>query len=165
LFYRILTFSLLFLTWLVLSGLFDPFHITLGLISSALVTWLSSDFLFQNRSINFRTRLRHFFRFSGYFGWLVYEIFLANIYVLRLALRPKGLGDARPQVVRFKTRLRTDFAKWVFANSITLTPGTVTIKVDGDEFLVHAISERTAKGLEGEMEQRIAAVYEPELAE
>ena len=66
-------------------------------------------------------------------------------------------------MVRFKTHLKTDFAKWVFANSITLTPGTVTIRIDDDEFYVHAISEYTAKGLEGEMEKRIAAVWEPEL--
>ena len=161
--YRILTFCLLFLLWLVLSGLFDPFHLTLGLISCALVTWMSSDLLFQDTSVSLSARFRQFARLPGYSLWLLYEIFLANLYVFRLSLRPQGLGDVRPQVVHFKTHLKTDFAKWVFANSITLTPGTVTIKVDHDEFLVHAISEHTAKGLEGEMEKRIAAVWEPEL--
>ena len=161
--YRILTFCLLFLLWLILSGLFDPFHFSLGAISCALVTWMSSDFLFQDRSLGFATRFRQFIMAPGYFLWLIYEIFLANLYVFRLALRPSGLGDARPQVVRFKTQLKTDFAKWVFANSITLTPGTVTIRIDDDEFYVHAISEHTAKGLEGAMERRIAAVWEPEL--
>jgi len=161
--YRILTFCLLFLLWLVLSGLFDPFHLSLGVISCALVTWMSSDFLFQNRSLGFGTRLRQLIKIPGYAGWLLYEIFVANLYVFRLALRPAGLGDARPQVVRFKTHLKTDFAKWVFANSITLTPGTVTIRIEDDEFYVHAISDYTAKGLEGAMEKRIAAVWEPEL--
>ena len=161
--HRILTFSLLFLLWLVLSGLFDPFHLSLGVISCALVTWMSSDFLFQDRSLGLGARLRQFIRFPGYALWLFYEIILANLYVFRLALRPSGLGNARPQVVRFKTHLKTDFAKWVFAYSITLTPGTVTIRIDDDEFYVHAISEHTAKGLEGEMEKRIAAVWEPEL--
>jgi len=160
---RILTFSLLFLLWLVFSGLFDPFHLTLGLISCALVTWLSSDLLFQDRSVGLSDRFLQFVRLPGYLLWLAYEIFLANLYVFRLSIRPQGLGDVRPQVVRFRTHLKTDFAKWVFANSITLTPGTVTIKIDGDDFLVHAISEYTAKGLEGEMEKRIAAVWEPGL--
>jgi multicomponent Na+:H+ antiporter subunit E len=161
--YRILTFCLLFLLWLVLSGLFDPFHITLGLISCAIVTGLSSEFLFENRGMGAGERLRQFLRVPGYVAWLLYEIFVANLYVLKLALRPRGLGDSRPQVVRFKTHLKTDFAKWVFANSITLTPGTVTIRIDDDEFYVHAISEHTAMGLGGQMEKRIAAVWEPEL--
>ncbi|MEZ5274979.1 MAG: Na+/H+ antiporter subunit E [Opitutaceae bacterium] len=161
--YRILTFCLLFLLWLVLSGLFDAFHLTLGIISCGLVTWLSSDFLFEDRSVTSGNRIRQFARLPGYSLWLLYQIFLANLYVLRIALRPAGIGDLRPQVVRFKTHLKTDFAKFVFASSITLTPGTVTIRIDGDEFFVHAISEYTALGLEGEMEKRIAAVWEPDL--
>jgi multicomponent Na+:H+ antiporter subunit E len=161
--YRILTFCLLFLLWLVLSGLFDPFHLTLGAISCALVTWMSSDLLFEDRSVSLSARVRQLIRLPGYALWLLYEIFLANLYVFRLSLRPSGLGDVRPKVVRFKTHLKTDFAKWVFANSITLTPGTVTIRIVDDEFYVHAISEHTAKGLEGEMEKRIAAVWEPDL--
>ena len=160
---RTLTFCLLFLLWLVLSGLFDAFHLSLGVISCGLVTWMSSDFLFRDRTVGAAARWRQFVRFPGYAVWLFYEIVLANLYVFRLALRPRGLGEARPQVVRFKSRLKTDFAKWVFANSITLTPGTVTIRIDGDEFLVHAISEEAAKGLGGGMEKRIAAVWEPEL--
>ena len=124
---------------------------------------MSSDLLFQDTSVSRSARIRQFIRLPGYVLWLLYEIFLATLYVFRLALRPKGLGDVRPQVVRFKTHLKTDFAKWVFANSITLTPGTVTIRIDDDEFHVHAISEKTALGLEGEMEKRIAAVWEPDL--
>ena len=161
--HRILTFCLFFILWLVLSGLFDPFHLTLGIISCVLVLWMSSDFLFRDTSVSFSARFRQFAHLPGYVLWLLYEIFLANLYVFRLSLRPQGLGDVRPQVVRFRTHLKTDFAKWVFANSITLTPGTVTIKIDGDEFLVHAISAHTATSLEGEMEKRIASVWEPDL--
>ncbi len=161
--HRILTFSLLFTLWLVLSGMFDPFHLTLGLISCAWVTWMSEDLLFRDTAVTHSARIRQFYRLPGYALWLLYEIIIANLYVFRLSIRPQGIGDVRPRVVRFKTRLKTDFARWVFANSITLTPGTVTIRIDGDEFLVHAISETSAKGLEGEMERRIAAVWEPDL--
>jgi multicomponent Na+:H+ antiporter subunit E len=161
--YRILTFCLLFALWLVLSGLFDPFHLTLGVISCGLVSRFSSDYLFEDQSVTSAQRARQFFRFPGYSLWLLYEIFLANLYVFKLALRPSGLGDLKPQVVRFRTHLKTDFAKYIFASSITLTPGTVTIRIDGDEFYVHAISDYTALGLEGQMEKRIAAVWEPDL--
>jgi multicomponent Na+:H+ antiporter subunit E len=68
-----------------------------------------------------------------------------------------------PHVIRFKTSLKTDYAKFVFANSITLTPGTVTVRVDGDEFSVHAISPRTADALPGIMQDKIKALFEPEV--
>ncbi len=160
--YQVITFGLLFLTWLVFSGLFDPFHLTLGVISSAMVTWVSSDLLFQNRTRG-RSGLWREARLSvGYVVWLVREVTMANLHVLRLALHPKGMREVKPRVVRFKTTLRTDFAKWVLANSITLTPGTVTIKIDGDEFHVHAISEKAAAEPEVAMQRRIKAIFEPD---
>ena len=76
---------------------------------------------------------------------------------------PKGMDEVEPEVVRFKTKLRSDFGKWLLANSITLTPGTVTIMVRGDEFVIHAISQGAAEGLNGEMERRIAQIFEPEV--
>jgi len=144
------------------SGLFDPFHLTLGVISSALVTWVSSDLLFQDRSRSWRVLWREAWLGAGYGLWLTYEVMLANLHVLRLALHPKGLRDVKPQIVRFKTTLRTEFGKWLLANSITLTPGTVTIKVEGDEFFVHAISHKAATNPEVEMQKRIKAIFEPD---
>ena len=70
-----------------------------------------------------------------------------------------------PRVVTFKTQLKTDFAKFVLANSITLTPGTITIQIKGNQFVVHAISEAVEKDLlSGDMERRVIAVFEPEVA-
>ena len=85
--------------------------------------------------------------------------------MLKLALSPGGLEEVSPRVVRFKTKLESDFARFVLAQSITLTPGTVTVKIVGDEFYVHAISKAAADGLDGTMEGWIAHVYEPELEE
>jgi multicomponent Na+:H+ antiporter subunit E len=62
--------------------------------------------------------------------------------------------------VRFKTGLKSDFAKVTLANSITLTPGTITMNVDNDEFYIHAISDKAALGvIESDMEQRVGYVF------
>ncbi len=67
--------------------------------------------------------------------------------------------EIQPQIVRFRSGLKSDFEKYVLAQSITLTPGTVTLKIDGDVFLVHAISDAAAKGLMGSMADRVRYVF------
>ena len=59
----------------------------------------------------------------------------------------------------FKSGLASDFEKFVLAQSITLTPGTVTLKIEGDEFLIHAISEEAAQGLTGPMAERVRKLF------
>ena len=156
---KIFIFLLLYLTWVLFSGLFDAFHLSLGVISCGLVTWMSSDLLFGEREKPVGRRLVEGARLVGYFGWLLRQIVLANFAVLRLAVVPGAMKEISPSIVHFKTRLKSDFAKVLLANSITLTPGTVTIRIVGDDFYVHAISRQAAAGLDGEMERRIARIY------
>jgi multicomponent Na+:H+ antiporter subunit E len=163
--YQAAIFCILLAIWLVFSGQFDAFHVSLGILSCFVVTWMSSDFLFPNREVPMKIRWREASRLPGYVVWLLYEIVLANLHVLRLAFQPGKMEDVEPQIVRFRTTLKTEFARWVLANSITLTPGTVTVKVEDDELYVHAISVAAAKGLEGEMEARVRRIFEPEEGE
>lgn len=156
---RLLTFLLLLVTWVIFSGVIDVFHLSLGAISCGIVTWLSSDFLFQNDGKGLQTRFVEVGRFIGYCLWLLWQIILANIHVLKLALASNN-REMRPQMVRFRTSLQSEFARYVFANSITLTPGTVTLSVEGDEFVVHAISRKVADELPGEMEKRVAKIFD-----
>ena len=156
---RLLTFLLLLVTWVIFSGVIDVFHLSLGVISCGIVTWLSSDFLFQKDGKGLQTRFVEVGRFIGYCLWLLWQIILANIHVLKLALASNN-REMRPQMVRFRTSLRSEFARYVFANSITLTPGTVTLSVEGDEFVVHAISRKVADELPGEMEKRVAKIFD-----
>ena len=163
--YRITIFLLLLATWAVFSGKFDTFHLGLGALSSLIVTWLSQDLLFKNREKGLAGRLVEATRFLAYAFWLLWQIILANVHVFKLAMTKEGEKEMSPRVMKFKTKLKTDFAKFVYANSITLTPGTITIQINGNEYLVHAISETVAKDLlTGEMERRVAAVFEPEVA-
>ena len=155
--YRGVVFGILLITWMVFSGFFDAFHLTLGVISCGLVTWMSSDLLFEDRSIPLAKRARQTVRFFLYLGWPLWQVVLANLHLFRLAF---GKVDAlEQQIIRYETSLKSDFEKYVLANSITLTPGTVTMKIVGNTFYIHAISDVSAKGLDGEMERRIAAIF------
>jgi len=165
------TAGLLFLNWLIFSGKFDPFHLSLGVFSSLLVAWTTSDLLFTQRSISMGRRLAEAGRFISYCGWLLYQILLANLHVIALALfRDYRDRELDPHIFTFKTRLQTDFARLVLANSITLTPGTITIRIEDDLFYIHAVSRKAAGDLPpntlsmSQMEQRVAAVFEPHLS-
>jgi len=157
--YRVLSFCVLLLTWIILSGMMDWFHFSLGAVACALVTWWSSDMLFSDRRVAPRARLLQFFRIPGYLLWLFGQIVLANLHVIRLAFSPRLREEMEPQLVRFSSGLNTDFQKFVLAQSITLTPGTVTMKIEGDEFVVHAISDSAARGLTGPMTRRVRRVF------
>ena len=160
--YYWITAGILFINWLLFSGKFDPFHLGLGLFSSLLVAWTTSDLLFKTgTSSTPGGRIAEACRFFGYCGWLLYQILLANLHVIALALF-KDYRDREldPHIFTFKTRLHTDFARFVLANSITLTPGTITIRIEDGVFYVHAISRKAAAGLPGEMEERLARVFE-----
>jgi multicomponent Na+:H+ antiporter subunit E len=156
-FYTGLFFALLFVVWMVFSGFFDAFHLALGLISCGIVTWISSDLLFEDRSISFRRRVGQAGRLFTYTVWLLGQIVLANLFLFRLAFAPREA--IQPQIVRYECGLKSDFEKFLLANSITLTPGTVTIKILGSTYFVHAINDTAAAGLDGEMERRIARIF------
>lgn len=153
------------LFWILMSGKFDFFHLALGVISSLIVAWSSTDLLFQHRTRSLAARLEEAGRFIFYVGWLFWQIVLANLHVIYLSMTPRPIKETlSPHIFNFKTTLQTDFARFVLANSITLTPGTVTIRVTEDVFIVHAITVKAAGDLGGdaisEMERRVAWVFE-----
>jgi multicomponent Na+:H+ antiporter subunit E len=152
-------FLLLFLFWLLLSGHYDALHIGLGVVCSALVAFFSADLLFRDAMPS--DKALRVWRFLRYIPWLLYEVVVANLHVVYLVIFPSKI---RPQVVRFKTRLTGELAQVALGNSITLTPGTITMDIDDGEFCVHALSDKVAKDLlTGEMERRVAHVFlEPE---
>ena len=138
--------------------MFDVFHITLGLISSAIVVkW--TGHLFVESSQTFSRRLIEWFRFESYSIWLLWQIILANIQVFKLAFHPNLLSVINPKLVSFNTGLVGDVPKFILAQSITLTPGTVTVRIKENEFQVHAINNEAASAVPGEMEKRVGAIY------
>lgn len=162
--YPIFVFFLLFANWIVFSGKFDAFHLGLGVISSLFITWISQDFLFHDRSKTWEERMREAGAFLQYIPWLIVEIIKANLHVFKLAMTRNGYEEVAPRIVTIKTYLKTDFAKFVFANSITLTPGTITMLIRGDVFHVHTMSQFLEDDLlEGAIERKVAEVFEPDV--
>ncbi len=154
----IITFLIMFGFWLIFSGKFDLFHLSLGIISCLLVTYLSSDLLFP---IGLKTDFLAFWiRFALYVPWLLYQILLANLYVLRLAFHPRMKDLIDPHIIEFNSHLESDMARTTFANSITLTPGTITVNVsEVGRFTVHCIDVASGESLPGEMESQIARIF------
>jgi multicomponent Na+:H+ antiporter subunit E len=155
----LITFIVLYGFWVTLSGIFDLFHLSLGAISCALVTFISRDLLFSEKRVGKR-HLLEIARFIRYLPWLVYQIVLANIYVAKLVLHSDMLSRIDPRIIRFKVGVKGDLPVATFANSITLTPGTITVLIQEGFFYVHSIDQKVADDLlTGEMEDRVHEIF------
>ena len=155
----ILTFVVMMGLWVIFSGRFDSFHLSLGVISSAMVATMSGELLFPSPRVGHI--LATSWRFVAYLPWLIWQIVLANFHVLKLVLHPRMHELISPRLVRFPSILTTDYSRTTLAHSITLTPGTITVYVTVDgQFTVHAI-DAACGDLQAlkEMEARVARVF------
>ncbi|MBW2039816.1 MAG: Na+/H+ antiporter subunit E [Deltaproteobacteria bacterium] len=153
----IVTFSILFVFWIFISGHLDWWHLSWGVLCCALVAYISHDFLFKD--IRSKGKIKETINFIKYIPWLLYQIIRANIYIAYLALHPRMPKLIDPHIIRFKTKLKKDLSLVTFANSITLTPGTITVLIKDGYFYVHAIDRTVAEALPGKMEDRIYSLY------
>ena len=144
---------LLTVLWLLLSGHYTPFILSLGAASIALTLFISIRMdLLDYEGLPFHIALKTTTR---YWPWLIKEIVVANIDVIKRILSPKL--DISPTLFTVKTSEATDLGVVIYANSITLTPGTVSVDLSPGEILVHALSQDGADGvLNGEMDRRCA---------
>ena len=152
----VVTFVILFFFWALLSGKYDTFHLSLGVICCGIVASFGHDLLFHNvRAGDMRVIAGRFFL---YVPWLFYQVVLSNFHVARLVLSPRLPID--PKLIRYKTKLESDTSMVTLANSITLTPGTITIAIENGEFVVHALSRKVADDLNaGDMEDKVAHIF------
>jgi len=122
--------------WLLMSGLYKTLIIGFGVLSVLLVVWLARRMdSIDDDGIEFALNP---FRFIAYFGWLLIEIAKANWTVTKTILSPSM--PIMQNLFRIPYSQRTDLAQVIFANSITLTPGTITVETEPGDFLVHAVS-------------------------
>ncbi len=146
--------AVLFALWLLLSGHMEPLLIGLGVASVALSVWIAHRMDVVDHE-GHPVHLTH--RFLTYLPWLAWEIVKANMDVTRRVLDPRQ--PISPNVFRVPTSQKTELGHVIYANSITLTPGTVTIDIIGDELVVHALTREAAEGvMTGEMDRRVTAV-------
>lgn len=147
--------------WAVLSGFFDPFHLSLGALSVAGVLWSVrrlGDLEPAVRGLHAGTWLR----WPAYIPWLLWQIVLSAWDVAKIVLSPRL--PIEPHIVRFRCRMPHNVAHLTLANSITLTPGTVTLNLDDDEYVIHALTQPAGASLippkgEGEMQARVRRIF------
>lgn len=153
--YALVLSVVLFAVWMLWSGHTEPFLIAMGLISCGFVLWIVRRMqILDGETVPYRLGLRPF---TSYFPWLVKEIVKANVDVCRRVLDPKL--PIRPHLLSVRADQPTDLGRVILANSITLTPGTVSIEVHGNQITVHALAfEGTAEELAGDMSARVTAI-------
>lgn len=145
-------------TWLTLSGYFTPMLLTLGAISIAFVVWMCARMgILDRETAPYLTMPQTL----SYFAWLFTEIVKANVQVVRAVLSPDL--EISPTLTKIPLPSDSDIAQANFANSITLTPGTVSVEMHDDHILVHALLKEMSKPSDfAEMGERAAwAVGEP----
>ena len=152
----LITTIVMFIFWILLSGEFTFILITSGVVASLIVAYLSHD-IFVGKA-DFKTETGRILKFIVYIPWLLWEIVLANFEIAYLVLNPKSLVD--PQLVYFKNRRRRlNLGIVTLAHSITLTPGTVTVEANREEFVIHAIWQKSAEGIiGGEMQRKVKKI-------
>lgn len=141
----------LFAFWLLLSGIYTAFLVFSGFMAAVAVAW----FAWRMGAADSEGHPFHLTLGAlTYWPWLVKEIALSGWQVTRIILDPRL--PVSPRLVRFPPSQKTTVGIVTHANSITLTPGTITVEARPDEFLVHALTRTGAEGLaDSEMDRRV----------
>ena len=142
----------LFALWLIFNGKVTLELILFGIVLSAAVYLFCWKFLEYSPKRELLA-LRLLPQGIGYFFVLIWEVVKANCATISLIASPKY--DVEPLLVTFRTELKTDLARTVLANSITLTPGTITVELTDDEFKVHCLDKEMAEGIESSVFVRL----------
>ena len=140
----------LFGLWLLLSGIYTPLLIILGIGSSALVAWIAHR---MNVADHEGFPIHFTWKAITYWPWLFWEIIKANIAVSRVILKKEI--SIQPTLLRIPANQKSELGQVTYANSITLTPGTVSIAVGEGMIDVHALTQEAADDLKtGRMNER-----------
>jgi multicomponent Na+:H+ antiporter subunit E len=139
-------------SWLLWSGIYDlPFMLGLGAISCIISIWIATRMkIVDEEGAPAQLGIRPFI----YAPWLAKEIVESNIEVTKIILSPEL--PMQRTMIEVGAHQETEIGRVILANSITLTPGTVSVSMQGDRILVHALSfEGAEEDLSGEMGRRV----------
>ncbi|MDP6712449.1 MAG: Na+/H+ antiporter subunit E [Nitrospinaceae bacterium] len=142
----------LFGLWILLSGKLDAFHLSIGFFGAALIAWINTEPQHLDEPPLPLARL------VLYLPWLFWEVVKSSLNITKIILDPKL--PINPRLVQYPTNLGSNTAVVLLGNSITLTPGTVTIEVSSSKLVIHALDDESSNELESRsMEQKIAEVF------
>ncbi len=144
----------LFAVWLLFSGIYTPLIISFGIGSCILVGLLARRMdVIDHEGLPLQLGIQ----IMIYWGWLIIEIVKANIDVAKCLFFPKKY--LRPSFFVSRITQKSDLGKVIYANSVTLTPGTVTVDLYDENILVHALTKASADGVKsGEMDAKVTKV-------
>lgn len=137
-------FLVLLIVWLIFVGSLTVKNLLIGIAVSGLLTFFCWKFMGYSTK-KFVAGLGKAGKMFAYLWFLLKEIFASNIAVLKLIYAKEA---PEPRLVHFRSGLETEKARVILANSITLTPGTFTVGLEGDDFIVHALDKSLADGIE-----------------
>lgn len=137
-------FVILLALWLVFAGSVTVTNLILGVLVAGLITLLCTKYMGYSTP-RFYVGLKKTPALLGYIGELLKKIVIANRDVLRQIYRK---GQPASTLARFRTPLKSEGLRVLVANSITLTPGTYTVKLEGDEYAVHALDTSFQEDIE-----------------
>jgi multicomponent Na+:H+ antiporter subunit E len=150
--------AMVFAFWLVISASLAPADLALGAVLSLLLGAWSTRFLWAGETP--AVSPREIFALAMFLMSFSREVFHSAVHVARVVLDPRL--PIRPRLIVCRTGLAREVSRVAFANAVSLTPGTLTVDMDGSTFLVHCLDDETAEHLmSGALERRIAAVFEP----
>ncbi|MDO4332695.1 MAG: Na+/H+ antiporter subunit E [Eubacteriales bacterium] len=135
-----------FLVWIIFNGQITLEIVIFGLVVAAVVYAFSCKFLNWSPTKDLFL-LKRSFLLLRYAGILIREIVKANMAMIRMTVAPNLEPD--PVIVKIHTKLQSKTARVILANSITLTPGTITVSLEKDELMVHCLDRSFSEGLEG----------------
>ncbi len=138
-------YLLFFAAWVIFNGKITAEIVVMGLVIAAAVFAFMCKFMdysLQKEKLFYQK----IFLFLGYVIVLVKEIIKANVGVVQIVLSRNEIPE--PILVKFRTTLKSETARVILANSITLTPGTITVSLEGDELTVHCLDKSLADGME-----------------
>lgn len=159
---RLELFVILMLVWIVFSAIFEAKFLFLGILTCLILSLYCLNAMYLN---GIKTNNVYFIlnadilKFLSYFIWLLKEVFISAVSVAKVILFSRKSID--PHIIWFKADYDNPAARALLANSITLTPGTITVDIyDDGVFSVHALTDAAANGLlTGNMQTRIADLY------
>ncbi|PWN06820.1 Na+/H+ antiporter subunit E [Rhodohalobacter mucosus] len=157
------SFTTLMIFWLIMSGKFDAIYIGFGVFSVASVLYVNHNvrrYRFFEDDIDGLQQLRYG-RATYYFFWMIGQIIVAGFHVLKLIARPAM--PIKPAIITFDADLPNVHARMILGNSITLTPGTITLDISGSRFTVHSIDTKSREGIiNDEMPRQVLKLFSDE---
>jgi multicomponent Na+:H+ antiporter subunit E len=136
----LLLFATLFLFWVMLMGSLAPDVLIVGAVASLLIAFIYPDGL--SFFTEFRATPAAFVAGFQYYGFFLKELVKSNFAVARIVISPSL--PINPGIVKVRTKLKSRMGRLMLANSITLTPGTLTVKIEGEWLYIHCVYVESA---------------------